>query len=61
MFYSLWSGKLYVFVSTQKKFDSIDSSLNSRNTGRLKKIVVDNAKLYDTDILALSKLDFNSL
>lgn len=61
VFGSPWSAKLRKFVSTQKKFDSIDSSLNPKNTRRLEQLIIQNAKLYETDIVALSSMNFYSL
>jgi hypothetical protein len=38
----------------QNKFDSIDSTLNPKNTRKLRALTIGKSMLYNTDILALS-------
>lgn len=38
----------------QRKFDSIDSTLNPKNTKKLRVLTIAKSMLYNTDILALS-------
>lgn len=61
VFRSPWSRRINKFISTQRKSGSIDPNINPKYTRRLETLEIQNAHLFDSDILTLSNLDLFSL